>query len=85
MVSTPIDAARELLTGIPGAFIAGSHEPPDLAEAVCQALAYASDPGRRSDTTRAAAARFDLRDATARFSALIDGARCRTRDLGPGS
>lgn len=78
VVSTPIAAARELLTGIPGAFIARSHEPPDIADAVCHALAYARDGERRATTARAAAARFDVRDAVARFSALIDAAQCRS-------
>lgn len=76
VVSTPIDAAREFLTGIPGCFIARSDEPQDIADAVCEALAYASDRGRRDETARAAA-RFDEREAAAKFSALIDAVGCR--------
>ncbi len=75
VVSTPIAAAREFLTDVPGGFIARSAEPPDIADAVCEALAYASDRGRRDDTARAAAARFDEKQAAAKFSALIDAAR----------
>jgi glycosyltransferase involved in cell wall biosynthesis len=36
VVSTPIDAAREFLTGMPETIIAESHEPVDIAEAVCR-------------------------------------------------
>jgi glycosyltransferase involved in cell wall biosynthesis len=77
VVSTPIDAAREFLTHIPGAFIAKSHEPWDIADAVCDAIAYGNDHGRRSETARAAAARFDVNGAADRLSALIESARCR--------
>ena len=77
VVSTPIAAAREFLSEIPGGFIARSDEPPDIADAVCDALAYASDRGRREETARAAAVRFDERDAATRFSALIDAAHRR--------
>ena len=77
VVSTPIDAAEELLTGMPGGFIARSEEPEAIAATVCEALAYAADRRRRDETARAAAARFDVRRTAVRFSAFIDDARCR--------
>jgi glycosyltransferase involved in cell wall biosynthesis len=78
VVSTPIDAARELLTDLPGGFIATSDEPADIAAAVCEALAYRGDRRRRDETAQAAT-RFDVRAAATRFGALIDAARCRAR------
>lgn len=72
VVASPIEAAREFLSGIPGAIVAQSHEPGDIADAVCHALDSAGNTRRRREIREAAVARFGLDEAAARFSALIE-------------
>lgn len=76
VVATPIEAAREFLTDMPGAHVARSHEPADIADAVCRALARGRDG--RAETARTAAARYDLNEAADRFSSLIESVGRRT-------
>lgn len=77
VVSAPIAAAREFLGGMPGTLLAGSHEPADIAGAVCRLLGEVQGRQRREEIARVAAARFDLAEAARRFSALIDSVPCR--------
>jgi glycosyltransferase involved in cell wall biosynthesis len=75
VVSTPIEAARELLGGVPGTVIAASHEPAAIAGAVCDLLDQVRDRRIRGEIAQAAAARFDLAEAARQFSELLDSVR----------